>query len=127
MGIKLVFVRHGLSSFNEKNLIQGRTNDSYLTEKGYQQAFRSGKALSGINFDKVYSSPLVRAAETAKAIVKLFKREHNIIFDNNLLEVDLNSWSGLTIDEIKKKYQESYQVWRNNPENLTLRRKDNKT
>ena len=54
MSIRLVLVRHGLSSFNEKGLIQGRTDDSYLTNKGYQQALKSGEALSGIIFDKIY-------------------------------------------------------------------------
>ena len=68
MTIRLVLVRHGLSSFNAKGLIQGRTDDSFLTDEGYEQARKAGKALSKIKFDKIYSSPLVRAAETAKTI-----------------------------------------------------------
>ena len=79
MTIRLVLVRHGLSSFNAKGLIQGRTDDSLLTDEGYEQALKSGKALSKINFDKIYSSPLVRAAETAKTIRKSFKKEQEII------------------------------------------------
>ena len=58
MAIRLVLVRHGLSSFNAKGLIQGRTDDSFLTDNGYDQASRTGKVLSKINFDKIYSSPL---------------------------------------------------------------------
>ena len=127
MVLRLVFVRHGLSSFNEKKLIQGRTDDSYLTEKGYEQASKSGEALSRINFNRIYSSPLTRASETAKTIERSLKKDNNIIYDNNLLEVDLSSWSGLTIDEIKKKYPESYLVWKNNPENLSLKRENNET
>ena len=127
MVLRLVFVRHGLSSFNEKGLIQGRTDDSYLTDKGYEQAFKSGEALSKINFDKIYSSPLIRAAETAKTINKRFKKEHNIIYDKNLLEVDLSSWSGLPINEIKNKYPDIYPIWKNDPENLTLKSIDNIT
>ena len=46
MTIRLVLVRHGLSSFNAKGLIQGRTDDSLLTDEGYQQALKAGKALS---------------------------------------------------------------------------------
>ena len=46
MAIRLVLVRHGLSSFNAKGLIQGRTDDSLLTEEGYEQAVKAGKALS---------------------------------------------------------------------------------
>ncbi len=125
MSVRLVLVRHGLSSFNEKGLIQGRTDDSYLTDKGYDQALKSGEALSGINFDKIYSSPLVRAAETAKTIQKNLQGKNNIIYDKNLLEVDLSSWSGLTINEIKDKYPENYLLWKNDPENLKLVGKNN--
>ena len=85
MTIRLVLVRHGLSSFNAKGLIQGRTDDSLLTHEGYEQALKAGKALSKINFEKIYSSPLIRAAETAKTIKKCFNQEQEIIFDKNLL------------------------------------------
>ena len=127
MTIRLVLVRHGLSSFNAKGLIQGRTDDSILTTEGYEQALKAGKALSKINFDKIYSSPLVRAAETAKTIKKSFSKEQEIIFDKNLLEVDLSEWSGLKIDEIKNKFPEIYPIWKNDPENLILKRSDDKT
>ena len=85
MTIRLVLVRHGLSSFNAKWLIQGRTDDSFLTDEGYEQALKAGNALSKINFNQIFSSPLVRAAETAKTIKKNFNNEQEIIFDNNLL------------------------------------------
>ncbi len=127
MTIRLVLVRHGLSSFNAKGLIQGRTDESLLTDEGYEQAIKAGKELSKIKFDKIYSSPLVRAAETAKTIKKSFKEEKEIIFDKNLLEVDLSEWSGLTIDEIKNKFPEIYPIWKNDPENLILKRSNNET
>ena len=127
MNIRLVLVRHGLSSFNERGLIQGRTDDSLLTDKGYEQALQAGKALSKINFDEIYSSPLVRAAETAKTIKKCFDKKQEIIFDNNLLEVDLNEWSGLKVDEIKNKFPEIYTIWKNDPENLILKRSNDKS
>jgi len=127
MTIRLVLVRHGLSSFNAKGLIQGRTDKSFLSEEGYEQALKAGKALSKINFNKIYSSPLVRAAETAKTIKKSFHEEQEIIFDNNLLEVDLSEWSGLNIDEIKNKFPEIYPIWKNDPENLILKKGDGKT
>jgi probable phosphoglycerate mutase len=127
MTIRLVLVRHGLSSFNAKGLIQGRTDNSLLTDEGYEQAFKAGKVLSKINFDKIYSSPLVRAAETAKTIKKSLNKEQNIVFDENLLEVDLSEWSGLKMEEIKKKFPEIYPIWKNDPENLILKRSDGKT
>ena len=125
MAIRLVLVRHGLSSFNAKGLIQGRTDDSVLTDIGYEEAIKAGNALPKIKFDRIYSSPLVRASETANTIIKSYNKELTIIYDENLLEVDLSSWSGLTINEVKNKYPEIYSVWKNDPENLTLKRSDN--
>ena len=124
MSIRLVLVRHGLSSFNAQGLIQGRTNDSVLTDEGYHQAVKAGEVLSKINFDKIYSSPLQRASETANTIQRFLKGKNSITFDKNLLEVDLSAWSGLAIDEIKNNYPEVYPTWKNDPENLTLKRID---
>ena len=44
-----------------------------------------------------------------------------------MLEVDLSEWSGLTINEIKNKYPEIYLIWKNDPENLILKKDDNLT
>ena len=127
MTIRLVLLRNVLSSFNAKGLIKGRIDDSLLTDEGYEQALKAGQALSKINFDKIYSSPLVRAAESANSLKKTFNKEQNILFDDNLLEVDLGEWSGLKIEEIKNKFPEIYPIWKNDPENLILKRNDNKT
>jgi len=127
MSMRLFLVRHGLSSFNKKGLIQGRIDESYLTDEGYKQAKFTGNILNEIKFDQIYSSPLKRAAETAKEIEKCLKENFDIHFDKNLLEVDLHKWSGLTSKDIKSKYKDSYLVWKNDPERLELKNKDNIT
>ena len=43
MAIRLVLVRHGLSSFNAKGLIHGRTDDSLLTDEGYEKPEKQEK------------------------------------------------------------------------------------
>ncbi len=125
--MRLFLVRHGLSSFNKKGLIQGRIDESYLTDEGYDQAKLTGSILNEIKFDKIYSSPLKRAAETAKEIEKCLKENFDIYYDKNLLEVDLHKWSGLSSKDIKSKYKESYLIWKNNPEKLELKNKNNIT
>ena len=127
MSMRLFLVRHGLSSFNKKGLIQGRIDESYLTDEGYEQAKLTGSILNEIKFDQIYSSPLKRAAETAREIEKCFNENFNIYYDKNLLEVDLHKWSGLTSKDIKSKYKESYLIWKNDPEKLELKNKDNIT
>ena len=127
MAMRLFLVRHGLSSFNKKGLIQGRIDESYLTDEGFNQAKLTGNILKEINFDQIYSSPLQRAADTAKEIEKCLKENININYDKNLLEVDLYKWSGLTSKDIKTKYSESYLIWKNDPEKLELKNKNNIT
>ena len=125
MVVRLILVRHGLSSFNKMGLIQGRTDKSYLTKEGYKQAEETGKILNKIKIDQIYSSPLLRAAETAKTIEKCLKKNLKIIYDKNLLEVDLETWSGLKTNQIKSKFKDSYQTWKKDPENLKIRNKNN--
>jgi len=124
MVLRLFFVRHGLSSYNAKGLIQGRTDESYLTEEGYYQAKLTGEILNQVNIDEIYSSPLVRASETAKTIEKHLNKNLEIQYDQNLLEVDLANWSGLKKKEIKEKFKSEYQIWKSNPENLSIKRND---
>ena len=124
MVLRLFFVRHGLSSFNARGLIQGRTDESYLTKEGYNQAKLTGEILNQVNIDEIYSSPLVRASETAKTIEKYLNKNLEIQYDQKLLEVDLANWSGLKASEIKEKFKSDYQTWRNDPENLSITRND---
>ena len=75
MTLRLIFVRHGLSSFNKEGRIQGRNDLSTLTREGQLQAEAAGKTISSIPIDAIYSSPLQRASETTKIIIKQHQSE----------------------------------------------------
>ena len=62
---KLVFIRHGQSEWNLKNLFTGWV-DGHLSEKGEQEAKEAGRKLkeAGIEFDQAYTSVLTRAIKT---------------------------------------------------------------
>lgn len=60
-------VRHGQTDWNIEGRFQGRI-DVELNEKGRYQAEKTKEKLNGIKFDKVFSSPLKRAFETAQII-----------------------------------------------------------
>ena len=62
---KLVFIRHGQSEWNLKNLFTGWV-DVNLSEKGEQEAKEAGRKLKedGIEFDQAYTSVLTRAIKT---------------------------------------------------------------
>lgn len=66
---KLYLLRHGQTEFNVKKLVQGRC-DSPLTDLGRQQARVAAAWLKAHNVvpDKVVSSPLGRAMDTASLV-----------------------------------------------------------
>ncbi len=126
MTLRLLLIRHGLSSFNRENRIQGRTDLSTLTTEGLLQASKAGAAIANLPINAVYSSPLQRAAETTKELLRSrsTNRPLNPVFDNGLLEVDLAQWSGMTIEEVKSKFPDTYRDWVNSPNKLTVSRND---
>lgn len=62
--MELYIVRHGQTVWNAQKLLQGSV-DIELNENGRQLAGLTGEALENVHFDKIYSSPLIRAYETA--------------------------------------------------------------
>ena len=68
----LLFVRHAESEGNARGLMQGH-QDFALSERGREQARRLASWLStqGIAWDHSYTSPLVRARETAEIVCEL--------------------------------------------------------
>jgi probable phosphoglycerate mutase len=118
---RVIIVRHGQSTYNTEGRIQGRTDVSTLTDKGREQAALVGKALSGIVFNAIYSSPLGRTKLTAEIIQsELALVSVPVLPSANLLEVDLPLWEGMLATEVKGKFQEDYQIWKDKPDQLRM-------
>ena len=65
MATEIVLVRHGETEWSRDGRHTGNT-DVPLTERGRAQAQALGAALEGRSFDRVLTSPLKRAADTAR-------------------------------------------------------------
>lgn len=67
--LKIYIARHGQNLDNLNGILNGH-RDEPLTEKGTEQAHEVADKIkeSKINFDFIYSSPLMRAFDTAKII-----------------------------------------------------------
>ena len=61
--------RHGETDWNVAGVLQGWL-DVPLNDKGRRQAYQMLAGLAQVGFSKVYSSPLVRARETAEIITR---------------------------------------------------------
>lgn len=97
----IYLIRHGQPDFPDgKHMCLGRT-DLPLSKLGCLQA-----ALLGAEFaDRqvtLFSSPLLRATQTARAFGKPFT-----VLDD-FRELDMGQWDGLTFDEIRRRFPELY-------------------
>ena len=92
--MKIILIRHGESVANKNDIIQGH-QDFPLTDFGKQQAKEAADYLLSNNFsvDKIYSSDLVRAKETAEIIGEKLKI-NGIVFDSRLREFNLGIFQG---------------------------------
>ena len=100
---KITLLRHGQTDFNAQGRLQGRI-DNPLNDIGVQQAKRAAEAIGPV--DKIISSPLQRAIQTAEA----FNQE--IETDENWIELDYGEWEGAYLNTISK---EIWSEWKSNP------------
>ena len=98
---KIIVIRHGESLGNKDRIILGHT-DLDLSELGYLQAKRTAEELKTEKIDKIYSSDLKRAYNTAYQNAKI--RNLNVITDKLLREIYVGDWEGLPVTEIIEKW-----------------------
>jgi phosphoserine phosphatase len=120
LATRVIIVRHGQSSYNALKMIQGRCNESVLTEKGTADAHQVGAALSSLKFDAVYSSPLQRAKTTAEVILPYLPGSPELLTPTGLLEIDLPLWEKLHKEAVKDKFSEDYRCWKERPHEFCM-------
>lgn len=68
--VELTLVRHGESDWNDQEVIQGQNDTARLTGLGRHQARAVAAQLRGSTYDRLISSDLERARETATIIAE---------------------------------------------------------
>ena len=86
--------------------------DVELSDLGKKQAELAAEYISkNYSIDKIYSSNLKRAYDTALPSAK--KLGLDVVATSEFIEIYGGRWEGLTFDEIAERYPEEYTVWRN--------------
>jgi len=115
--MKSIFIiRHGETNSVVTKKLCGRTDD-VITKNGLSQIEKLLNILKTINPDKIFSSPLIRAKQSAEILTSHFKKD--IIILENLKEIDFGDYEGLTLDEVKKNNLNDYENWINHPGKYT--------
>lgn len=117
--MELYLIRHGESMGDIEQRVEGSW-DAELTDNGREQVklLQKRLAVEDSNFDLIFSSPLKRAAETAKAISEIALKP--VIYDERLKEQDTGILGGMKIEEAsainKPRDENGYRYYEKFPE-----------
>ena len=106
----IYLIRHGKTNNNIANILQGRS-DMPLNVQGIKEAEDAAKRLDGVHFSKVFSSPLIRAIDTAGIIVP----DLEPVIDQRLIEMDYGPYEGVGLSDLPKELAVFFADVVNNP------------
>jgi len=107
--MKLYFVRHGESEANTRHVISNRESPFGLTELGKQQARILAENLKNVPFTALYSSPILRARETAEILSLSFHLHYQVT--EALREYDCGILEEKSDEESWRLHREFYDSW----------------
>lgn len=98
--LTILLTRHGMTERSRPEQHLGQRLDVPLSERGRQAARTLTTRLEQVPLDRVISSPLARAVETARIGAPIGAIET----DARLMEMDYGEWEGLTNEQIDERY-----------------------
>ncbi|MCK5056845.1 MAG: histidine phosphatase family protein [Candidatus Aminicenantes bacterium] len=109
----IYLVRHGMTAYNEDDLLQGRI-DLPLSDRGKKEAKLLSETLKHENIDVIFHSPLKRAKQTAEIV----NQYHNLELKEIacFTEIDMGDWEGQYYFDLIKKNKEFHRTWFTDPE-----------
>lgn len=109
---KLYIVRHPQAMGNAQRIFQGYYNAD-VTEMGEKQLECLSERFKNIEFDVIYTSPLLRAVKTAKAVNKYHNAE--IIEYEGIIEINGGDLEAKPWSYFEETYSQKYYEWKNEP------------
>ena len=117
----LYLIRHGETAGNSEGRFQGIV-DNPLNESGMQQAQMLGMAFSLSRVDVLYTSPLLRARQTAQMIAQMHGLQKlEPVVEPGLSELDGGLLEGRRFEELAVEYPEVMQAMQHAPAQLCER------
>lgn len=114
---ELLLIRHGQTDWNVAKKIMGR-KPIPLNETGRKQAERLAGYLSANPIDICFSSPVLRALETAEILCAPQKLKP--VLREELAEIDYGSWVDLSFAEVHQNHSEAWAQYRADPNDLVF-------
>lgn len=96
----IYIIRHGQTEMNNAKVLQGRSNHP-LNQTGMEQAREVAKWFQehDIHFERIYSSPLTRAIQTAYLVsgAEPGDESREVLTDERLIEMDYGPYEGMSL------------------------------
>lgn len=108
----LILLRHGQTDYNATGRMQGHL-DSQLTPDGVAQAARVAPEIARLKPQRIISSDLSRAADTAEVVAAACGVPVEV--DPRLRETHLGQWQGRTVTDIEAGWPGAIATWRSDP------------
>ncbi len=105
--MELLLIRHGLPLRVQTN--DGSPADPALSDMGLHQAERVAEALAGEAIDRIYSSPLLRAQQTASPLAERLRLEIEI--EHRVREFDADADEYIPLEEMKRTDPERWRAF----------------
>lgn len=111
--LTLLLTRHGHTDRSEPEQYLGQRIDAKLSARGRRDARALARRLATIEIQRVLTSPLVRASETADILA----RGHGVMAEAEprLKELDYGAWEGHTLEEINTLFPGEYEKYDRDP------------
>ena len=117
MAEEIYLIRHGLTESNKKKIYAGWSDES-LCQEGVSALLEIGKKSKKFKIEKIFSSPIRRAVQTAEVINSFLNI--TIEIEENLKEMKMGPWEGLSEEEVVKKFPNEWKIWNSKPSELKL-------
>ncbi|MDO8528037.1 MAG: histidine phosphatase family protein [Deltaproteobacteria bacterium] len=118
MSLDLLLVRHGQTDWNVIRRVMGH-NPIALNDVGKKQAGDLKNWLCKMEIDAVYSSPMLRAKETAQILVA-DRKGLSVIEEPGVAEVHYGDWVGLTFEEVRKQHGKIFSDYHSNASGVQI-------
>lgn len=117
MAEKIYLIRHGLTESNKKKIYAGWCKEG-LCKEGLKAVLEFGGKLKQFRINKIFSSPIRRAVQTAEIIDSFLKV--GIEIEEDFKEMKMGSWEGLSEYEVAERFPEEWKTWNTKPSELKI-------
>jgi broad specificity phosphatase PhoE len=105
----ILLARHGETTENRERRFQGQ-KDVPLNDRGREQARELAAKVAAERVEIIYTSPLIRAKETAEIVAERVRRE--VREDDRLKEVDVGDWQDRLKADVERDDPDAWAAFR---------------